>query len=143
MALCATLRGVKKVSRSSIEAVARVVRRVLVDDFGNSQTAMARRLGVSQSHISHVAKGEERGPGLVLLLALRDWTGLSVDELMALPPPRKPPDVEDIEARVDAALGASIDARVETAVADALRRLSGQPATPAPPPIAPPKHKRK
>lgn len=57
--------------------------------FGGKQTTAAKALGVSQSHISGVISGRT-GPGMNLLVALRDWTGLSIDALLDLPPPKRP-----------------------------------------------------
>lgn len=102
-------------SKEQVEAVRRLTERLLAEDFKN-QSEMARALGVSPSTINHlVNEKDERGPGLVFVLALRDYTGLSLDEILGLAPPRRRPADDELQARV------------EVAVTDALRRLIAQP----------------
>jgi hypothetical protein len=50
-----------------------------------NQTRAAKMLGVSQGHISAMMLGT-RGPGLNALLALREQTGKTADELLGLGP---------------------------------------------------------
>lgn len=59
--------------------------------FEGNQTAAARALGVSQPYLNQLVtssmKGEGRGPGLGILLLMREKTGRSIEELLGLPPP--------------------------------------------------------
>jgi len=63
--------------------VGAIVAELVTTKFGNNQTRAAKALDCSQSHISAMVTGV-RGPGLNTLLALRDYTGRSIDDLLGL-----------------------------------------------------------
>lgn len=72
----------KRVDQKCIAAVANAVREIVERDFGGKQTAAAKALKVSQGHLSHVLRSGDRGPGLPFLIALREYTGRSIDSLL-------------------------------------------------------------
>lgn len=110
----------KRIDPALTTHLASIVRRVVDEDFGGRQRQAEKGLGISQSHISQLLRGGagDRGPGLAVLLRLREYTQLSIDELLGLPPlrPRSPPSagdeisladrVERLERRLDALAGA-------------------------------------
>jgi len=77
---------------------------LIARDFRGSQSAAARRIGLSQSHMSALVSGTERGVGVAALLRLREYTGLTLDELLGLgpPPPRAEPEPvpDPLESRI-------------------------------------------
>ncbi len=58
------------------------LRRVVEEDFGGNGTKAAEALGFSQPHLSNMLSQANRGPGIEVLLKLREYTGRSVDELL-------------------------------------------------------------
>lgn len=105
----------KRVDRDLVEHLAREVKRIVDADFGGVQRAAEKRLRISQSHLSQLIRGEHgaRGPGLQVLLKLREYSGKSIDELLGLPPLKseteQPSSVEDRIAQLEERL-----ARVES-----------------------------
>lgn len=71
------------------EAFASRVREFIDERCSGSQTKAAKRLGVSQPHLSAIMLGA-RGPGLATLLLLRRHTGMTIDALLGLEPPEDP-----------------------------------------------------
>jgi len=118
-------------SSEQVEQVRRLTGRLLADEFEGNQSLMARALGISPSTINHLMnRKDERGPGLLFVLALRDHTGMTLDEILGLAPPRR--RVADGE----------LQARVEVAVTDALRRMLAAPV-PAAPEVNPSEKRRR
>lgn len=77
----------KQIDRRYIEHVARELAKVVKEQFEGNQTRAAKRLGLSQAHLSHLIAGQTgRGPGLTVLIRLREYTGRSIDSLLGLPP---------------------------------------------------------
>lgn len=74
----------KRVDPKCIASVTAAVRELVERDFEGSQTAAAKALKVSQGHLSHVLRSGDRGPGLPFLIALREYTGRSIDSLLGL-----------------------------------------------------------
>lgn len=58
------------------------LRRVVQEDFGGNGTKAAEALGISQPHLSNMLSNANRGPGVEVLLKLREYTGRSIDELL-------------------------------------------------------------
>lgn len=84
----ACVASTKRLDPKYLAHLADVVKTVVERDFGGIQRGAAeKRLGISQSHISQLIRGEhgERGPGLPVLLKLREYTGMSLDALLGLP----------------------------------------------------------
>ncbi len=91
----------KKIERKYIEHVARELAAVVRDRFEGNQTRAAKSLGISQPHLSHLIAAEGRGPGLNVLLRLRDYTGRSIDALLGLPPVASDELTERLRAALD------------------------------------------
>lgn len=106
----------KRLDPKCVASVARAVRELIERDFEGNQTAAAKALKVSQGHVSHVLNSEDRGPGLPFLIALREYTGRSIDSLLGL---------EDMETDAE---------RLARAVLAGRHRLP-----PSEPPLLPPK----
>lgn len=58
------------------------LRRIVNEDFGGNGTKAAEALGFSQPHLSNMLSNASRGPGVEVLLKLREYTGRSIDELL-------------------------------------------------------------
>lgn len=110
----------KKIERRYIEHVARELDGVVNNQFEGNQTRAAKGLGISQAHLSHLIAAEGRGPGLSVLLRMRDYTGKSIDALLGLPPVPG----EELTERLRAALETEVarikrDARMQVEQAQA------------------------
>ena len=77
----------KRLDRRYSEHFARELAKLVKDRFDDNQTKAAKYLGISQPHLSHLIAAEGRGPGLSVLLRVREATDRSIDELLGLPPP--------------------------------------------------------
>lgn len=103
----ACVSGPKRLDPKYLAHLSGIVKKVIDRDFGGTQRGPAEKaLGISQSHISQLIRGEhgERGPGLPVLLKLREYTGMSLDALLGLPPvgnDRVLARIERIEQRLD------------------------------------------
>lgn len=52
-----------------------------------SQAQIAKRIGISQSHLSQLARPDRaRNAGIYTLTKLRDYLGMTIDDLIGLPP---------------------------------------------------------
>jgi hypothetical protein len=60
--------------------------RPFVEQYVGSATAMARAWQLSQSQLSQILSARGRGAGLAVLCRIRLHTGMSLDELLGLPP---------------------------------------------------------
>lgn len=85
----------KRVPKEAMEAFGRALTKWVNEAHGGNQTHASKVLGISPGHISAMMSGA-RGPGLNALLALREKTGLSADELLGL----GPPDVDALVAKL-------------------------------------------
>lgn len=82
----------KRIDRRYIEHFATELRRFSDALYDGNDTRAAAALGISQAHFSHLVSAKSqgpgsRGPGLSVLLLMRQRTGRSIDELLGLPPP--------------------------------------------------------
>lgn len=97
----------KKLDRKYAEHLAGLLRPIVRDRFGNSQTAFAKHVGVSQPQISAILRpgGGDRSAGISVLIRLRAYLNMSIDEMLGLPmlPARAVP-VSELEAAVARAL---------------------------------------
>jgi hypothetical protein len=90
-------------------------------------TEMARSWGISQSQMSQLLSGTNRGAGVAVLCRLRTHSGLTLDELLGLPP-----------------LGPSVDDRIRRAVHEALdKEAARKPASDRPVKLLPPPKERR
>ncbi len=94
-----------------------------LERFDDNATRMAKAWGVAQSQMSQILMGRGRGAGIAVLCRLRLATGRTLDDLLGLRP-----------------LGPTIDARIRSAVDEALDRAlsEGRAAHPAVLPQLPP-----
>lgn len=78
----------KRVEARYVQHLARLVRELVDTEFDKNGTKAAKAIGISQGHVSQLARGIHgtRGPGLPALIALRAYMGKSIDELLGLPP---------------------------------------------------------
>lgn len=91
----------KRIERQYMEHVARELAALVRDRFDNNQTRTAKALGISQPHLSHLIAAEGRGPGLSVLIRLREYTGRSIDALLGLPPLPSDELTERLRAALD------------------------------------------
>lgn len=93
-----------------------------------SQTAAAKAWGIAQSHLSQILLAEGKGAGIAVLIRIRKALGITLDEMLGLPPIRveKAPTSHLDEIR------AALRAELED-----MRRPS--PPTDPPAPLLPPK----
>lgn len=78
----------KATQKIAYDHFARVLRKWVEESCGNSQSEAKRRTGINQSHISAMIRAESpKRPGLKVLMAIREATGMSIDELLGLGPP--------------------------------------------------------
>ncbi len=101
----------KRVPQTVLDAFKRVLTNWVNDKCDGSQTRAKALLGVSQGHISAMMNGT-RGPGLNALLALREQTGLTTDEILGLGP--APADA--LMARFEASLPLEVARQVAYAL---------------------------
>lgn len=68
--------------------LASTLRRIIDTDFGGNQTAAGKEMHISQGQISQMLMGPRgiKGVGLGSLLRLREYSGMSLDELLGLEP---------------------------------------------------------
>lgn len=78
----------KRVTPDVLAAFADVLGRWVKEHHGGNQTRAGKALGVTQSHVSAMLTGQ-RGPGLNTLILMRDQTGLSIDTMLGLVPPKQ------------------------------------------------------
>jgi predicted transcriptional regulator len=76
----------KRVPKTVLDHFARELTQWVAESCDGNQSRAARVLGVSQGHVSAMMSGD-RGPGLNAILALREQTGKSLDELLGVGPP--------------------------------------------------------
>lgn len=80
----------KKLDRRYVDHVAGILRPIINERFDGNTTAFAKALGVSQPQVSQIVKvgGGDRGIGIVVLIAIREYLGdITLDELLGLEPP--------------------------------------------------------
>ncbi len=73
--------------------------------FGVSQTAAAQAAGCGQSYIANMIAGRKKHPDVLILLALSDFLGITVNDFYKRPPNRA-------EAQVIADLSAAAQQRI-------------------------------
>jgi transcriptional regulator with XRE-family HTH domain len=121
----------KALERRYAEHLASVLKPIVERDFEN-QTQAARAMGIAQSHLSQILMGE--GAGIAVLIRVRAFTGMSLDQLLGLPPLRVP--VEPPPPPV--AEGLPDGTRVYELLKSAVAAMEQQHAsTHPPPPIVP------
>ncbi len=93
----------KRVSPTVLAAFARVLKKLVDEEYDGNQTRAGKDLGVTQSHISAMQLGV-RGPGLNTLLLMREKTHMTIDDMLGLPPvaPRPMPKEELFGAVMEA-----------------------------------------
>lgn len=118
----------KKLDRRYIDHLAGILRPIVHDRFEGNQASFARHIGVSQPQISQLLRtdGGDRGVGIVVLMQLRKFLQMSIDDMLGLPPiaPRAVP-TDELVAAVMQALDRRRDA------ADEGRPPPREPAPPA------------
>jgi transcriptional regulator with XRE-family HTH domain len=128
----------KKVASATARHFQTVFSRWVDAEFEGNHTAAGRMLGMTQGHVSALYNGD-RGPGLSLLLLLREKTGQDFSFWLGLKPigeaPAATPVLDTIREAVRAELAAI---RAEEARAP----LEEEPDPPTPPPVARPVRKR-
>lgn len=123
----------KRIDSDALEHFGRELGRWVQEAHAGNQTAAGRALGLSQGHISAMIAGV-RGPGLPTLIALREKTGRSIDDLLGLGPlPARPA----VNARLPAELPDGVR------VVDLLRQALALEEGSAPPPRPAPEAKSK
>jgi len=81
----------RRLPREQCEHFASILRGLVEAEFAGVQAHAAKALGWSCAHMSNLLQGEPaRGPGMHCLIAVRNYTGLSIDALLGLPPPKRP-----------------------------------------------------
>ena len=89
-----TRRARTKLSRKALAPetcarVAKILYGIIERDFGGEQKAAARALGWSASHVSSVLRGDgTRSVGVSCLISMRERAGMTLDEILGLPPLR-------------------------------------------------------
>lgn len=78
-----SMRRTKRIDQHILEHFGRQLDEWVRDAHGGNQTSTGKALGLSQGHISAMIQGA-RGPGLPTLIALREKTGRSIDDLLGL-----------------------------------------------------------
>lgn len=74
----------KALERRYAEHLASVLKPIVEKDFENNQTRASRAMGIAQSHLSQILMSE--GAGIAVLIRIRAFTGMSIDQLLGLPP---------------------------------------------------------
>lgn len=131
----------KRLEKRMVDHLAKLLWKVVNERFEGNATWFAEKAGVSQSAIAQILKpgGGDRGVGIVVLLALRDYLGnVTLDEMLGLPPPRlstlppapPAPSIAPVAAVSDAKLQEAVEAALEAA----LERRLGPVAVPPTPP---------
>ena len=110
-----------------VRHLAAIVAEIVERDFDGNLTAAAKRIGISQPHLGQVREGSGKGAGMRTLIALRQYTQRSIDDLLGLPPLR----------------GVALPAGTEPAVTlemirQAIREEKAAESSPPSPPLLPP-----
>ena len=129
----------KKLDRKYLDHLAGILRPKIKDEFGGNATAFADHIDVSQPQISQLLRtdGGDRGVGIVVLMQLRKYLHMSIDDMLGLPPIQPRANSAD---EIVSALMVAFDKR-EAAQKTAKDELKG-PEPQAPPSPPPPKKKR-
>ncbi len=61
------------------------VLRPYLDRYEGNGTRLARAMDVSQSQLSQLLSGRGRGAGVAVLCRIRQFTGISIDDILGLP----------------------------------------------------------
>lgn len=90
----------RKIDAQYLAGIAAFVRRLVDQEFHGNQREAERGLGISQSHLSQLMRGEtaERRPGLSVLIRLHEHTGASFDEILGV---TKRPELDERLARIE------------------------------------------
>jgi transcriptional regulator with XRE-family HTH domain len=133
--------GTKGLPLPQARHLANLLRPVVEKRFGGNETHAAKAMGVHQSQFNQILKAEGRGAGIAILMRIRKYMRMSIDELLGLEPvraaaqPAATPALDAIREAVRAELAAI---RAEEARAP----LEEEPDPPTPPPVARPVRKR-
>lgn len=68
--------------------LADVLRPIVDERFDGNATKAAKAIGIAQSHMSQILAARGRGAGIHVLKRIRAFTGLTIDDLLGLPPLR-------------------------------------------------------
>lgn len=83
-----TVAKTKRVSPAVLKTFGGVLKTWVDKEHAGNQTHAGKALGVSQSYVSAMLGGI-RGPGLNTLILMRDQTGLTIEQMLGLAPPRR------------------------------------------------------
>jgi hypothetical protein len=122
----------KKLDRRYLDHLAGILRPIVRDQFDDNATAFAKHVGISQPQIAQLLRTDsgDRGVGIVVLMQLRKFLQMSIDDMLGLPPVTpKPVPKEELVAAVMEAL-------------DRRRDVPSFGASPPTPPSAPAKRKK-
>lgn len=96
----------KKLDRRYLDHLAGILRPIVRDRFDNNGTAFAKHVGISQPQMAQLLRtdGGDRGVGIVVLMQLRKYLQMSIDDMLGLPPvqPRAVPKDELVAAVMEA-----------------------------------------
>ncbi len=123
----------KKLDRRYIEHLAGILRPIVRDRFDNNATAFAKHVGVSQPQIAQILRtdGGERGAGIVVLMQLRKYLQMSLDDMLGLPPVHPPAVPKD---ELVAAVMEALDRRRDAEESERSASRQAPPSSPTPPP---------
>lgn len=96
----------KKLDRKYLDHLAGILRPIVRERFGGNGTAFAKHVEVSQPQIAQLLSPTGgAGVGIVVLLQLRKYLQVSIDEMLGLPPlTARAVPVNEVEAAVERAL---------------------------------------
>jgi len=103
--------GTKGLEERYARHLAAVLRPIVESRFGGNATAAARAMNVAQSHLAQILAAKGRGAGVNVLIRLRAFTGLTLDELLGLPALRGATPETELERRIAARVLAELAAR--------------------------------
>lgn len=123
----------KRIPPEMFERVSKLVDELVRTRFDNNQTYAARELECSPGTVSAMIN-KTRGPGLNTLLALRDITGRSIDDILGLEPTPADKAIRELRESVEAHLFTQLAVKEavlkghEQQDAEALKRREAQKA---------------
>jgi transcriptional regulator with XRE-family HTH domain len=117
------------------EHLCSVLRPIVNERFGGNATQAAKAMRLTQPQLSQILLGKKsaRSAGVSALVRIRAFVGMSLDDLLGLPPLRPAAEAPDeYTARYKAAL-----ADLEQLIARGRDLTTPAPSSPVPPPRAP------
>lgn len=96
----------KKLDRKYLDHLAGILRPIVKERFDGNGTAFAKHVDVSQPQIAQLLSADSGGGvGIVVLMQLRKYLGVSLDDMLGLPAlPARAIPVNELEAAVERAL---------------------------------------